>query len=138
MLVARADFSLGNDLAEIDRFNTLLDEFAAAADLPGETVRRLQLVAEEIITNIVSYSFPDDGPHRIDVSLERVEQYVTMGFEDDGVAFDPLAQQPPDFSLALQDWSAGGLGVHLVKSLTSHAVYARIDDRNLFEVKVLC
>jgi anti-sigma regulatory factor (Ser/Thr protein kinase) len=57
---------------------------------------------------------------------------------DDGVSFNPLAVAPPDTTSPLEQRQLGGLGIHLVRSLTDEATYLRQDGRNVIRlVKVV-
>ena len=55
---------------------------------------------------------------------------ATIGIEDDGPEYDPLARVAPDTEAKLEDRDVGGLGVHLVRKLTRDARYMRADGLN--------
>jgi anti-sigma regulatory factor (Ser/Thr protein kinase) len=44
---------------------------------------------------------------------------------DDGQPFDPLLAPTPDTSAPLESRAIGGLGIHLVRKLTTSQRYAR-------------
>ncbi|MCB1843603.1 MAG: SpoIIE family protein phosphatase, partial [Halioglobus sp.] len=102
--------------------------------LPAGTARQLELelLAEEIITNIEKYAgLPADG--RVDVALTWNTGAVTLEFTDDGKPFNPLQASRPGNPADTAD--GGGLGVHLIRQLAQEQHYQRVDERNLLRVR---
>jgi len=62
-------------------------------------------------------------------------EWVILTITDDGMAFNPLAVEPPDVSLPLDERAIGGLGIHLVRSLFDEVSYRRAVGRNVLTVK---
>ncbi len=60
---------------------------------------------------------------------------ITVEIEDDGRAFDPFDAPPPDLTSSIEERAIGGLGVHLVRSLTDDASYERRDGRNIVTLR---
>ena len=56
--------------------------------------------------------------------------------EDNAEPFDPRTAPEPDFDRMLVGEKAGGLGVHLVRSLSATLEYERLSDRNHVRVRV--
>ena len=50
--------------------------------------------------------------------------------KDDGIPFNSLLREPPDTSLAAKDRKIGGLGIHLVRSMTDDIRYEHHTDQN--------
>ena len=63
-------------------------------------------------------------------NLTFTDRTITLRIIDDGNAFNPL--DAPDLELDAEDLDRpiGGLGLHLIKTMSLDAVYAREDDRN--------
>lgn len=68
-----------------------------------------------------------------DIDLSVGEIFIDMRFSDGGVAFDPLAEEEPEFT---DEPLIGGLGIHLVKNLMDKVEYDRADDQN--HLRVIC
>lgn len=130
----RTRVELKNDLAELDRLAGELEAFGARNGLPEQLVLELNLVLEEIVTNIVSYGYDDEAEHLIGVELELADGELRTRVEDDGKPFDPLQQELPDTSVALEEREVGGLGVLLVRRLMDEVSYQRARDRNVLEM----
>lgn len=126
---------LENDLAELQRLNRLLEEFAEHHGVPSEMVFRITLVLEEIITNAISYGFEDKLQHEIAVRLTWAEPEMTIEVEDDGRPFNPLEAPPPDMEKPLTERKIGGLGIHLVREMMDELEYRRENGKNVFILK---
>ena len=87
----------------------------------------VELVFEEIITNVIRHGFRDDEVHHIDVSLTIGDEAVQMTVEDDGLAFDPL-QRPDPVPTSLEAAPLGGLGILLVRRLSRSVTYERTSE----------
>jgi len=119
-----------NALAEVARATERVEAFCRDRGIPTRTVYHFVLALEEVLTNAVSYAFPDGGRHEIEVRIEFRDGDLTATVSDDGDPFDPLAQPSPDVHAALADRKVGGLGIHLLRSLMDAAAYRRVDGRN--------
>ena len=61
--------------------------------------RIIRMVVEELVVNIVDYS----GSNYMDVEISCENDRFTMCYRDGGVPFNPLKNEPPDFSLTSMD-----------------------------------
>ena len=98
-----------------------------------DLVHRVSLILDEITTNIVSYGrhAPDRVPN-IEIGIESHRREIAIEVCDNGRAFDPTtdAPAPPDMNEELSEVPIGGLGLHLVRSLTSAMAYQRANGQN--------
>ncbi|MGI9311708.1 MAG: ATP-binding protein [bacterium] len=120
-----------NDLSEVVRIAEAIEAHGQKHGWSEQWMFNLNLVLDELITNIINYAYDDDQPHEIRVTLvERKESLVAV-LEDDGIAFDPFENvEEPDFSMDLDDRPVGGLGVHLTRSLMDEVAYERRGNHN--------
>ena len=126
---------LKNDLSELQRLNQIVTEFAKRHGLASELVFRLNLVLEEIITNVISHGYKDGLQHEIAVRLFWKDPNMKVEVEDDGCPFNPLRAPPPDMGQPLTDRRVGGLGIHLVREMMDELEYRRENDKNLLILK---
>lgn len=91
---------------------------------PGD----LQLVVEEVLTNVVKYSGAAGTglPARVWWCMSAAE--LELGFEDPGQPFDPLGAD--ESSLDDDDRCEGGMGILLIRALADTIRYSREHDRN--------
>jgi anti-sigma regulatory factor (Ser/Thr protein kinase) len=102
--------------------------------LPSTLLHDVHLVIEEVATNVYKYGGAGGEPPNLRLDARVDGNRLTMEFNDDGVAFDPLAAPPPDLDADLEERPVGGLGVHMVRELAEHVAYTRDQDRNVLRV----
>jgi serine/threonine-protein kinase RsbW len=128
---ATLSLTLANRMDEVPRLVELLDSFGTGAGLSDDVVFRLTVSLDEVVTNIVRHGFADEGGHEILLSVAIRDGLVTAVVSDDAPAFDLRTIPPADVDAPLELRPIGGLGVHLVRSLTHELDYRRDADRNI-------
>ena len=126
---ASADFL--SDRAELAKIEPFTAEFAAAAGLSDKDLFALQIVVEELVTNVVDYGGVPAGEHAARVNLEAENGSLTIVITDRGAEYNPLLREDPDVTLPAEERPIGGLGVHFCKKLTDAQSYARVDGENV-------
>jgi serine/threonine-protein kinase RsbW len=114
-------------MEEVGRLNAGVAAFTREQAIPDETVSKLQVVLDEVLTNVAQHA---DAEFVI-IDLWLSESMVRLTITDDGQPFNPLAQAPPDTSLGLHDRQIGGLGIHLVRGLMSEIEYRYVNGQNV-------
>ncbi len=117
---------LGNGLPSIEAGRQALAPFCARLALPPRVVNRLEVVFEEIVSNIVRHGFVSGSAQRIRVTASATPAAVHLRFEDDGMPFDPLARAVPPPLHTLADAPLGGLGIALVRKLAASISYTAL------------
>ena len=118
-------------LDEIERIHAAVSILSKAENWPPELLFQIQLVLEEIGTNIIKYGRDGETETEIQITLTSESKSLTMEIVDSGKPFDPLADAPaPDLDSEVQDRPIGGLGVYLVRELMDEASYRREDGKN--------
>jgi anti-sigma regulatory factor (Ser/Thr protein kinase) len=95
--------------------------------LGEDQVFALELCLEEAAANIITHGVPTD---HIWVSIARVPPYLVARLEDDGTPFDPTAVPARAAPLSLELAQLGGLGIPLIRKLTTNMRYERVGGRN--------
>jgi serine/threonine-protein kinase RsbW len=129
--MAVLSLTLANRMEEVPRLVERLDAFGQEAQLPDDVVFRLTVALDEVVTNIVRYAFDSQGGHDILLGITVDERFVTAVVEDDGPPFDLRTVPPADVDAPIELRPIGGLGVHLVRSLTHTLEYRREGPRNI-------
>jgi serine/threonine-protein kinase RsbW len=128
--------TLANDQSEVEKLSRLVEAFGDVHGLPKQSLFRVNLALDEVITNIIRYAYNDNGlPHPIVVRLAFEEGVLAAQVEDDGRAFNPLEVPAPDVDATIEERPIGGLGIHLVRSMMDSVEYRRVDGRNVFIMK---
>lgn len=120
-----------SDRAELTKVEPFTAEFAAAAGLSDKDLFALQIVVEELVTNVIDYGEVPAGRPAARVELEADGGVLTIVITDQGRSYNPLLREDPDTTLPAEERPIGGLGVHFCKKLTDTQVYARADGRNV-------
>jgi sigma-B regulation protein RsbU (phosphoserine phosphatase) len=120
-----------NSLDEIERVNETFNEFSGENDIPDDVRRKCNLVFDELLNNTISYAFPDQKAHEIQVRIELSGRRLVVTLLDDGIPFNPFAREKPDTSLSLEEREIGGLGIHLVRNVMDECSYERRVNQNV-------
>jgi serine/threonine-protein kinase RsbW len=132
----RLDVVLVNERREIARLIELVEQFGADCGLIHDDILTVNLILDEMVSNVIKYGYDDRDEHRIDVQVAVDEGLVTIRIEDDGREFNPLAApEPHHLDLPIEQRPIGGLGVHIVKTTVDGGEYRRADGRNILILK---
>ena len=99
---------------------------AREANLPEARIGELNVLIEEIFMNTCSHAYQDAGPGVVTLTYSVLGPgELSVEVADQGAEFNPLTAAPPDLTLNLESRPIGGLGIVLVKALTSSLSYRR-------------
>jgi sigma-B regulation protein RsbU (phosphoserine phosphatase) len=110
---------------------------ARAAGIAESALGKLDLILEEIVSNVFRHAYPK-GEVGVAAVGYAVASPGTLLVEvrDSGVAFNPLEEAPvPDLCLGLGDRPIGGLGVFLVKAFAQSLTYQREGEENVLSFR---
>ena len=99
------------------------------AGFSGKQILDMQLAVEEAFINIIRHGY--HGAYgTILIAMDFEEGSLKVKIEDDAPLFDPTRFQEPDFSAALEERPVGGLGIHLIRSLSDEMRYEYENGKN--------
>lgn len=122
---------LRNSLNEIDRLFENIQSFGEAHCLSRKQAFQLNLVIEELFTNIVSYAYRDAKEHWVHINISCGDGRLTICLEDDGIPFNPATARAPDLAGPVEKRKVGGLGIHICKEMMNSIKYKRVGNKNL-------
>ena len=128
-------FKLKNNLAELNSLFQKLGTFCEQRGLSGRCQCEIDLVLEELFTNIISYGYEDDADHWIEITISHENEMIVVRIEDDGIPFNPVEYKAQDLDSPLEERGIGGLGVHLTKHFTKDIVYERRGNKNVLTLR---
>lgn len=114
----------------MEKCETLLVSNSVAA----RAIYAVNLILEEILTNIIKYAYQDQDTHEIQVELHVKHNAIRIHFQDDGAEFDPRQAPEPDLNLSLEQTRIGGLGLHLIRANAHRMDYKREAMKNCLTV----
>jgi len=127
----KLELTIPNRLSESAGVKEHFDTFAEHYGIPDQIRLKMHVVIDELLTNIISYAYPDDETHDISIKVELSADRLKVSMVDDGIPFNPLGIETPDTGLALEDRKIGGLGIHLVRKMMDRVSYRRRIDKNV-------
>ena len=132
-MTSSADFV--SDRAELEKLEGFTVDFALKAGLSDKDLFALQIVVEELVTNVIDYGGVPAGEHavRVDLSMDNGELLIRIA--DRGKEYNPLLREDPDVTLPAEQRPIGGLGVHFCKKLTDAQSYERRDGCNVLTLR---
>ncbi len=120
-----------NEMSQLDVIANTLELLADEWNLMMEETMKLNLVLEEVVTNIINYGYPDKAVHTIEIRFILDGRLFTMQTIDDAIGFNPLLQDEPDITQSIEDRKIGGLGIHFMRTIMDHLEYKRADGKNI-------
>jgi serine/threonine-protein kinase RsbW len=135
MDTANLSMEFTNDLAELENLKQNIEKFGEVNGLARKKIFELNLVIDEIFTNIVSYGFTDKEEHLIKIDIRIINSELIVRVEDDGAPFDPTLVPQNDLFGPVENRKIGGIGLHLINKIMSSVVYKRIKDKNILVLK---
>lgn len=103
-------------------------EYLGAAGVDARATHHVALVIDEMLTNVMSHGAAHGGAVRVRIDI--LPDRVTAEIIDPGLPFDPRTAPVPDLEADVENREIGGVGLLLVRTLTSELHYERSRDRN--------
>jgi serine/threonine-protein kinase RsbW len=113
--------------------NDFIESFADRFGFDVKKKFGVLLALEEAFVNICSYAYPD-GAGNAEISCGREGNALILEIADAGRPFDVLSLPDPDITLGIEERSAGGLGIHFIRTLSNSVSYRRDNDRNILRM----
>lgn len=127
----KSTFKIENRIEVLADFAEAFQREVEPWDLPPALQMNLDLVLEEVLSNIIHYGFSDQQLHWIEIDADYENQTVMLRISDDGMPFDPTEKAAPDLTQSIEDRPVGGLGIFLVRKLMDQVTYLRENDHNI-------
>ena len=131
--------AMPNRLDGLDLVKRGLEGFAERHQLSRSLLRKLQVVCDELLSNVVRHGCSDLPEEAlIELRIASRDEQLHIQLQDPGRPFNPLDVPDPDLTQSIEDRPVGGLGLHLVRKMVSRCSYQRINDCNrlLLEMQV--
>ena len=116
---------LKNEISEISKLATFIDEVGEEMSLSPELIFNLNLVLEEAVSNVILYAYPKEEHQEISLSAQ------IFVLTDSGKEFDPTLAPDADITLSAEERQIGGLGIFLIRQIMNTVEYQRINGQNV-------
>jgi len=112
----------------LEEIATFVDSFVASTGLGDQESFDLNLIIEELFTNMVKYN--PEGTHPVSVRLDRKGDELVVCLTDTDVERFDITESPPvDTTLPLEARKIGGLGLHFIRQIADRITY-EYENRN--------
>ena len=126
-------FQYKSEIQEIQQIRENLTELAELWTIPDSELRQLEVMVEELFSNIIRFAYNDNLEHQIEIRLLNGDRMVGIEIIDDGIPFNPLDHQQDALSdPAISD--IGGMGLTLVRTFSDSITYSRTNEKNHLKI----
>lgn len=119
---------------DLELLNREIESFCAGNKQLSSGLFTIQLVIEELVTNIIKYGSRAVKEESIEVRLRIGNGKVILTISDDTEAFNPLEAEEPDVTLPVEERKIGGLGLFLIRKKVQSITYEYMNGLNIMEV----
>lgn len=123
------DFRYPAHIQEISRIRKDLEFLERECAIHRKEARQIQLIIEELFSNIVRHAFQDKYEHPVDIRLSCRDGHVEIVIIDDGIPFNPLEYQA-GIQADPAGYEEGGMGLPLIRAFSSGVTYQRTSGKN--------
>jgi serine/threonine-protein kinase RsbW len=127
--------SIKNEVSEIETIHQALRAKATDYAFSPEEISKLCILTDEVLSNIIQYSYEDTSLHSIDFRLLGSADRLILEFEDDGRYFNPTRYEQS--MMENPENRLGGLGLEIIRKLSQEFKYQRHDNRNFLTLELL-
>jgi len=131
----RKEIKLKNQVGELDIMAQFIEEIGEELGLEMELLMSLNLVMEEMVSNIIFYAYPEGTEGTIDIAVESDGKELTFFLNDYGREFDPTKKADPDLNINPAERDIGGMGIFIVRNIMDSVTYQRLGGKNMLTLK---
>jgi serine/threonine-protein kinase RsbW len=125
---------LKGDIFELDKIAIILEDLERY-QIPTKTILELNVIVEEVFTNIINQRKEGQPDNKILISLILEIDQIIIVIKDHNDEFNPLLVPEIDMNLPLEEMSFQWLNLHMVRHLTDHMSYRRMENQNILTLK---
>ena len=127
----RKELRIKNEVSELEKVAQFVEEIGEELGLNMELQMNLNLVREEMVSNVIFYAYPEGEEAEIELLAKSDGKELTFVLSDQGKEFDPTAKEDADPDINPADREIGGMGIFIVKNIMNKVTYQRLEGRNL-------
>ena len=131
----KKEICIKNQVGELERVTQFVEEIGEELKLDMELQMNLNLVMEEMVSNVIFYAYPEGKTADIELHAECNGKELTFVLSDQGKEFDPTLKEDTDTNVNPAEREIGGLGIYIVKNIMNQVTYQRLEGKNLLTMK---
>lgn len=118
----KCSFTLQSDLAELKVLAEIIEEFGIKNGIPEKNLFEINLVLDELFTNLVSHGC-SSNLHFFEIVLILMDGVMSIEITDNGKPFNPLDTPEPEIHCDCDERRIGGLGIHFMRKMMDGIEY---------------
>ena len=123
--------TLQGDGSDLERMKSFILLNADKAGMNKKDAKRLRLIVEEAVANVVNYS----GTPSLLLAAEVVDRQLHITVTDSGKPFNPITAPVTDISVSGDERKEGGLGILFMRQMSDGLDYRRENEHNILTIK---
>ena len=131
----KKELKLKNQVGELERANRFIEEIGNELGLSMELRMDLNLVMEEMVSNVIFYAYPKDVEGEIELEAEYDGNELCFVLSDSGKEFDPTQKEDANPDINPTEREIGGMGIYIVKNIMNEVSYQRLEGKNLLTMR---
>ena len=131
----RKEIIIKNQVNELEHVASFIEDIGDELGLDMELQMNLNLVLEEMVSNVIFYAYPEGEDASIELTAEYDGKELTFVLSDQGVEFDPTLREHQDMDANPAERDLGGMGIFIVKNIMNQVTYQRLEGKNLLTMK---
>ena len=125
------EIKIKNQVGELEKVNQFVEEIGEELNLDMELQMNLNLVMEEMVSNVIFYAYPEGKTAEIELLAESNGKELTFVLSDQGKEFDPTLKDDANPDVNPAEREIGGMGIYIVKNIMNEVTYQRLQGKNL-------
>jgi serine/threonine-protein kinase RsbW len=130
----KINFALRTEIYELTKLAIILEDLERY-HVPMKTILELNIIIEEVFTNILNYKDEANKGEKVIINLSLESGQVIVTIKDHNAAFDPTVIPEIDLNAPLEEISFRGLSFHMVRHLADALSYQRMNDQNVLTIQ---
>ena len=131
----RKEIRIKNQISELEHVAKFIEEIGEELGLSMELQMNLNLVMEEMVSNVIFYAYPQGVEEEIELLAKSDGKELTFVLSDKGREFDPTMKDDADPNVNPAERDLGGMGIFIVKNIMNEVTYQRLEGKNLLTMK---
>jgi serine/threonine-protein kinase RsbW len=121
---------------ELETVNAEIEVFCEQNDVPAGKLFSIQLIIEELVTNIIKYGKNENNGEIIEIIIKAETERLSLTVSDNSSAFNPLEEELPNTGLSAAERNVGGLGLFLVRKKVKSLSYENKNGFNILKAEI--
>ena len=131
----RKEIHIRNRIDELQQVAAFVEGVAGELGLGMELTMNLNLVLEEMVSNVIFYAYPKGTDATIGMVASSEGQGLTFVLSDHGRPFDPTSCAEADVNTNPADRKIGGMGIFITRQIMDEVTYRRENDQNILTMR---